>query len=230
MRLLTIFRHDMRFQFRHGFYYAYLVISLLYILLLHLMPDGWRDLAGVFIIFSDPCGLGFFFVGGLVLLEKDQQTMDALFSTPTGIGEYLWSKALSLTTLAVVTSLTIVWAGVGMLEVRVGVLVIAVFLSALCYTFLGITLAVRVNTLNHYLVGSIIYSVFFLPVLNYLGITDLPILNLLPASASLNMLEAALAGKSLSLFSVSLLLLWVIIGYRWAFVWFEKYIIFQIGD
>ncbi len=230
MRLMSAIRQDVRFQVRHRFYMAYLVMTMLYIAILWFVPVMYKGYAVTFIVFSDPCGLGFFFVGGLILLERDQNIINALFVTPLRVHEYIWAKVLSLTLLAVVTSVMIASVGLGFGQFRLGLLIVGIILSAICFTLLGITLAIRVKTVNQYFIGSALYSVFFLPLLNYTGLIDVPWLNLLPTAAVLDLLSAALLHSPVHAGSFFLLIGWIGIAFWWAQIWFKRYIIWGIGE
>lgn len=41
-RVLSAVKYDMRFQFRHGFYHVYLLFTVLYAILLRLVPADAR--------------------------------------------------------------------------------------------------------------------------------------------------------------------------------------------
>ena len=63
--------------------------------------------AVAFIIFSDPAALGFFFLGGLMMLERSEGVRPALAVTPLRIADYLGAKALTLTLVALCASLAL---------------------------------------------------------------------------------------------------------------------------
>jgi len=114
MRIAQMLQFDVRFQFRHGFYYAYLFISLFYIAILRVVPEQFRVLVTTIVIFSDPSVFGFFFVGGILLLERGEKTLESLFVTPLRLHEYFISKILSLSLIAVATSLLIAFSLLGL--------------------------------------------------------------------------------------------------------------------
>lgn len=70
MRLKALLRGDIRFQYKYGFYFIYLLFSVLYIGLLYAFPEKWRGKAAILMIFSDPAAMGLFFMGAIVLFEK----------------------------------------------------------------------------------------------------------------------------------------------------------------
>ncbi len=231
MRLLSAIWHDIRFQFRHGFYYVYFFISLIYILILHLVPESVRDFAAVLVIFTDPAVLGFFFIGGIVLLEKGQNILERLFVTPLRIKEYFIAKLLSLTLIAVLASMGILvftfGSGFKLLPLLIGVI-----LSSLFYTLLGLALVARSKNLNQYImVSPFVMIVFVLPIVEYLGLFKTPLFYLLPGKGSLVLLTAIFQDVPLTelLLAVVNLVVWIGIGYQWARCWFHKYIILKIG-
>jgi fluoroquinolone transport system permease protein len=78
-RLFHTTLQDIRFQFRYGFYFLYAVLTVIYIAAISLLPAAWVQNAVAIVLFSDPAALGFFFMGGILLLEKGERLHDALF-------------------------------------------------------------------------------------------------------------------------------------------------------
>ena len=74
-------KNDVILQFRSGFYYAYMLISVIYIVVLRVLPENLADMALTETIFTDPSVFGYFFMGALIMLEKDQHTLESLFVT-----------------------------------------------------------------------------------------------------------------------------------------------------
>ncbi|HUV31940.1 MAG TPA: hypothetical protein VMW31_00080, partial [Devosiaceae bacterium] len=69
-RLATLVRHDARLQARYGIYAAYSVVIALYAGVLWFAGPRLPKWVIALTVLSDPAVLGFFFVGGLMLLEK----------------------------------------------------------------------------------------------------------------------------------------------------------------
>ena len=82
MRLKSLFLLDMRFQAKHGFYFLYVVLTVIYAAVLLAVPESWKEKTAVILIFSDPASMGLFFMGAIVLLEKSQHTPCALAVLP----------------------------------------------------------------------------------------------------------------------------------------------------
>ena len=233
MRLLQVLKQDLKFQFRHGFYHAYLVISVLYILLLLYVPGEYRAFAAGIIVFSDPAMLGFFFVGALLLLERDENILEGLFVTPLRVGEYLAARVVSLAVLALITAFIIAVIALGF-NFNFILLFLGLTLTACFFTLLGVTVAVRVETVNQYLLTSIFYSVVIsLPLLEFLGLFETVLFYLWPTRASLVLIFAAF-GTGVQMweliYTVFILVVWIVIAYHWAYSWFYRYIIMKTGD
>ncbi|WP_221567415.1 ABC transporter permease [Alkalihalobacillus sp. TS-13] len=210
MRLLTSITFDVRYQFRHGFYAAYALISLIYIFILITIPEQWMDTLFTLIIFSDPSFLGAFFVGGIVLLEKGDHILDNLFVTPYTIREYLLSKSLSLAFLTILSTLIIKCTVLGF---RLDWFFLSgVLLTSVFFTLLGVIIGAKVNTLNQYLLLSSVYvTPFALPILLFFEVVDWDWIKIIPSYASLLLIDRQLsipeALAALSYLCLSIILL-----------------------
>ncbi|MCB0553945.1 MAG: hypothetical protein KDD02_10365, partial [Phaeodactylibacter sp.] len=71
-----------------------------YVLILLNLPDGQYGWLTVFLIFNDPMGLGLMFIGALYLFEKNENTLQALSVTPLRAWQYLASKTITLSLIA----------------------------------------------------------------------------------------------------------------------------------
>ncbi|MBA4541696.1 hypothetical protein H1164_02100 [Thermoactinomyces daqus] len=160
MRWSKALIQDVRFQWRHGFYAVYAIISTLYILFLRFVPEKYQEDLTITILYSDPSFLGFYFVGGIVLLEKVQKILQPLWVTPLRLSEYLSAKLVSLAFLSSLSSMTIAM-GVHGFSGKSLLMVIGIFFSSICFTCWGMILVVHVQTINAFLVGS---QVFLLPI------------------------------------------------------------------
>lgn len=190
-RLLSAVKFDMAFQFRHGFYYVYLLFTVLYIIVLRLLPEDIRLQATAIIVLSDPGILGFFTIGALVMLERGQNLYSGLFSTPLRPSEYLVAKTVSLGIISLTSSAIIALAGLGQL-LNLLLLIPGIFLTAILFTLIGFVPALRFNSLPVFLLLSPVYIiVFFAPILSYLGVTDSILFYLLPTMGSLLLIDGA---------------------------------------
>lgn len=238
--IARLFKQDVRFQFRHGFYYVYAFVTVIYISILLFIPLEFRSFWSTLIVFTDPGTLGFFFVGAIVMMERNQQLLTYLFITPVKLKKYLWSKILSLTFIAWLTSIVITYSVLG-LTVSFIWLTIAVFLCSFFFTCCGLIISVDAPSLNHYMFRAIVCMlIFYIPVLHYLGWVSFRLFELMPSYSALFLLEHAISGNG-DFFAfkmlnntvwvhVGLLFLWGFIAYRIAYDRFNKYILSNTGE
>lgn len=227
--LSSSIRWDMKLQYKYGLYIVTGIVTFLYVLLLMPLPENLLDRITVFIIFTDPALLGFLFIGALVLFEKSERTLDALTVTPLKVDEYMVSKMVSLSILALGSSLIIVLFSHG-LTPNFPAFVTGVLLTSLFFTLIGFIAVVRFNTLNEYFLTQIFYmGILNLPLLDYFGILKSPVFYAIPTQASLILLRSAFGEVATweILYSVIYLLLWIGITYVWAKRAFYRYIILK---
>ncbi len=191
MRAAAALKYDILFQLRHGFHYAYLFIGAVYILILRGLPPEAKNLFLPVLVFTDPAVLGFFFIGGIVLLEKDQKTLESLFVTPLKILEYIGAKTVSLTFMALAVSFIISFLTTGF-SFNPVLLFVGISLSSIFFILLGLIMASRFKSLNEYFVyGGLSISFIALPILDYFGIVQSPLFFFLPPTASFILIKAA---------------------------------------
>lgn len=232
MRLLNMFFCDLRFQFRHGFYYAYFFITVLYIVLLRLLPADFKQGVAVAVIFSDASVLGFFFIGGIVLMERQQNMFESLFVTPLRLTEYLSSKILSLSLLALLVSSLIIFAGYGV-PPHPHFFFLGVASGSIFAILTGLLIGTRVRHLNAYFLLSMTYTPFFLlPLLDYFNLLKTPLSWIFPPFASILLISYGF--QEPQPFKIAYALIFQIlcsIGlFIWAKKWFRQYVITQAGD
>lgn len=184
---------DLRLQLRNGFYYAVIFVVLAAGTLLRQFPsERMSGLMGV-ILFSNLAVNTFYFVSGLLLLERDEATLSALAVSPLRTREYLASKLITLSGLSLVESSLILLIGYGQ---RVAILpyTAGLILGSLIYTLMGLLVVVRYRSINEFLMPSVVYTwLLNLPVItilfNYRG---WPVF-LHPMQAPLLLLQAGFA-------------------------------------
>ena len=166
MRFFKLTFGDIRFQFRYGFYFLYAVFTALYVFLLLLLPEPWRQKAGAILIYSDPAALGLFFMGAILLLEKSQRVLAALAVSPVKVGEYILAKVFSLCLISVAVSLLLgLVAGIP----HLGLVAVGVALSSVAFSLLGILVGAKVGSLEQYVLATLPLEVaLFLPPLLFL--------------------------------------------------------------
>lgn len=199
-RITSTFLCDVRLQARNGFYYAAAVVAALSIVLLLLLPV--QNLAWLLpaIIVNNLIVNGFFFLSGLVLLEKGEGSLEAQIVTPLRSSEYLAAKVGTLTLLSLVENLLICIAviGIGFQSVW---LVIGIVLGTAVYALAGFIVVARYDALNSFLLPAMaVVFLLSLPLLPYFGIGQNAIIETLllvhPLQPILTLLSAALQPAS----------------------------------
>ena len=209
MRLLNALKTDIIFQYRQGFYWIYLLITLVYMTIMSKLPEGNIKAVGVMLaVFSDPSMLGFFFIGGIVMLEKVQGVIKYLGVTPVYAWEYLLAKALSLSlvSLAAGSLITkVTYKG----EVRFGLLLLGILLSSVFFTLYGFLIAAWARTINQYFIKMVPFMVLIaLPCFSFLLKEQSVLFDLFPSVAGLRLIQGAFFGipSSRALLNVFILL------------------------
>jgi len=169
--------------------------------------------------------MGIVFVGALVLLEKQQNILQSIFITPLKLSAYLWSKALSLTLIAILASSIIGFLPGGELENWAATLTAVIF-SSLFFTFLGLGVAARFNTLNQYIAGIMLASIIMIAPLGLYFID--PNLSLVfPVNATIDLLFVSPQEQTIKgiIADIAVLVCWTILSFLFAKRQFLKHVI-----
>lgn len=150
-----LLRWDLTLLYRNQLVVISAVLAGVYLGLFYLLKElGGLEKLLVLLIFNDPVVTGLLFAGVLVLFEKDQHTLEALSVSPLSPSAYLWSKGLSLTLVALGTSLAMAWAGFGWRFYYLH-FVAGVVSASLFFIFIGCWVVARANSFNQFLVRAI---------------------------------------------------------------------------
>lgn len=192
MRTLSAVINDIRYQARYGFYLIYAVLTVLYVLVLGLIGDpAVRGTAAGLILLSDPAVLGFFFIGGIWLLERDEDLHSYAAITPQRAVEYVAGKVVSLGLIS--TSSAVVICGAALPGANLPVLAVSVFLSSAVFTLMGLVLATFAKSVNGYMLFSVVPAILMLApaVLAAFGIEHF-LAELVPGTMALRLIFGAL--------------------------------------
>ncbi len=147
-----LIRHDLRLEKSYGIFAAYGFVILTYLTILYAGRDVIPRWVVALIIYTDPTVLGFFFLGGLMMLEKSESVREALAMTATSATEYILSKYLTLTGIALLAVFLLAFvAG----NAHYGLLLMTVIPASLFFVSLGVLIARRKQTVSGYLLGSL---------------------------------------------------------------------------
>jgi fluoroquinolone transport system permease protein len=103
------------------------------------------------LLYIDPSVLGLFFIGGMVLLEKEQGILSLLYITPLKIKEYMISKILTLTIISMLVGVVIskvAYSG----YVNIILLLVGILLTSIFYTLIGFIISTTSRSVNDYFV------------------------------------------------------------------------------
>lgn len=216
---------EIKIQARSGLYIAYAVMTAFFLLVLVLLPATLRASGFELIVLLDPGFMGFFFAGGLVLLERDQGVLPVILTHGTGFRTYWCAKAVAILALAatVVALLTIVAHATGLVVVNLaGVLFLAAGLlfSIPAFLSLGIALAGRYRrVMDYFIYASLAMLPFMFPLVEITGRRVGPVGILSPVWGGIVLFSSIfppvrapweIAAAVLSL------LAWNVIAFRWA--------------
>lgn len=186
MRLLRLIGSDTRFLVRYGFVFMYAIFTALYLVLLSLLDDRWKQMIAAVLVFTDPAAMGLFFMGAIIHLEKEEQTLHSIALSPLPQYEYLISKICSLTLLATVVGLILGIAG-GLAQ-HVLHYLFALVSSSVIFTSLALAIATRTHSLNQFLVAVVpIEAVVNTPLILHLFSVEVPLGVLHPSLAYLDL-------------------------------------------
>lgn len=153
MRTKTLLMGDIGFQLKYGFYFLYLIFTILYISLLYALPAAWREQAAVLLIFTDPAAMGLYFMGAIVLFEKGERVLDSIAISPVRPMEYVVAKLVSIALISTAVGLLIGFGG-GVV-VNPLFFVLGVFLGSCLFSAVGLMIAANIATLNQFIVATI---------------------------------------------------------------------------
>lgn len=185
----------------------------------------------IFFLFASS-GTGYLFVAALILFEKQEGTLDALITTPLRPDEYLSSKIISLSVLALVeigvilVTAWLIWygpAGVNWLW-----LVLGTMLMQMIMTILGIIVVVRYDRINDFLMPTLLVGLGTqIPFLASLGIWNPFFFYLIPTYPPFLLLQAAFIPIPTWQLVYGLIgsLTWIAIFYVWARRAFDRHVI-----
>jgi hypothetical protein len=174
----------------------------------------------------------FYFIAGLVLLEKGEGTLEGLVVSPLRKEEYLASKLITLTLLSIFESLIIIIVVFGF-DFNLPLLVVSFALQGVFYALLGFILIARYESINTFLLPSVLVTtVLSIPLLDYFGIWQSWLVYLHPFQASLVLMKAAFQPVQIWQIGYGLiyLLLWIGLAYGWSRRVFYRFVIAKEGN
>lgn len=152
--LFALTQNDFRLQWRYRIIAAYMVVITLYAIIIITANNILPAWAVAIVIYSDPAVLGFFFLGGLMMLEKGENVRAALAMSAISPTQYLAAKSISLTIIALGAVLVLALCA----QLPFTALPLVLFATAttsVMFICIGAVVALKFNTINGYLIGSV---------------------------------------------------------------------------
>lgn len=209
-RFIGVLTADLRYQWRYGFYFIYVFLVVVFVVIIRLLPPDWHRTGLTMVLLSDPALLGFFFIGGILQLERGEGLLDALFLSPLRPWEYLVSKAISLGLLSTAAGCFIaLFSGIN--GVQYALLVPAMLFGSVCFTLIGVSISVNLTHMNAYLSINGLWEALLIlpPVLLILGVA-FPLLEAFPGSLMLRLIQAAVGSTCLQAWMVLGMAAWLL--------------------
>jgi fluoroquinolone transport system permease protein len=207
-------------QARNGFYWASAFLVVVLGALLLRVPAAARSDEAAWVpamVVVNFQITTFFFVAGLLLLEREEGTLNALAVSPFSPGAYLAARTITLTALAAVESMALVWIAFGSGGSWLLVVSGAAALGVINTGF-GAAVGARYASVNALLLpASALVTLLLLPLLPHFGLLPrLPFL-LHPIEPALALIRAGYgaAGPGEIAFGVAGSSAWSALAFRW---------------
>ena len=231
-RLVSTIGLDIRLQVRNGFYYAAGFVAVFWaVALSRLSPGNVSPWIPVFIL-SNLLINGYYFMAGLMLLEKAEGTLTAQSVSPLRAWEYLTSKVLTLILVSSMETLVIVVFGYGRGFSPIG-LFLGVMFSVGFFALAGFLVVIRYDSVNEFLFPSFLFTLFFVPpFLSYFGLIETGLIYLHPIQGSLLLTQAAFQRIESWKYVYALLssLVWIGVAFSLSRKAFARFVVATEGD
>jgi fluoroquinolone transport system permease protein len=218
--LITLIRWDAILQARNGFYWTTAFVVVVMGALLLNVPEAARADRAAWVPALLAINLQittFFFVAGLILLERDEGTVTALAVSPLSPGVYLAARTITLTALAAAETIAIVWIVFGA-SGSWGFVLSGTIALGVSYTGFGAAIATRYDSVNALLLpASVFVAALLLPLLPHFGLAPRALFLLHPIEPALTLIRAGYRSTPASDVAFGFLgsLLWSTVAYRW---------------
>lgn len=197
--LANLLKWDIILFNRNKIFLLAVVVAAIYMGVFFLLKEVANlDLMLIVLIFNDPVVTGFLFSAVILLFDKNQNTLQAIFVLPLQFENYLLSKSLILSFLAssLAFIMALVMKGTGFNAFH---LFNATFLSAFIFCLFGFMLASYAKNFNQLLAYSIPFLIISgIPFAPLLGLGKLAWFFMVPSTGGVGLLKAAFAEMPLS--------------------------------
>jgi fluoroquinolone transport system permease protein len=173
----------------------------------------------------------FYFMAGMVLLEKGEGTLEAQVVTPLRPGEYLLSKVISLGLLSLLESLLIVVVVSGF-DFNWPLLILGILLLIAMYGLYGFYVVARYDSISEFILPSTMWVIWFsLPLLYHFNLWKSWVMFFHPLQAPLVLMQAAFESSPAwqIAYGISYSLLWAGIAYNFSRRAFHRFVVSKEG-
>lgn len=219
-RFLSLLSTELKFQWRHGFIIAAFIVTLVWALLLGLLPDELKLFWFGIVAALDVSSIGLLFGYGLGVLDKNQHAISAIRLTPVASINIALARVISLSLLVIVTLLCLALLSLSLGQtaaVLPGIIFMSIFFSAL-----GVTASRRFASINQFILFFALSSIVWaLPILYYADIVSSLGWLFLPSGGAMLFFKNSITSESFSLLLIASLvqLCWSVLvfylGERW---------------
>lgn len=232
-RLVSAIQWDARLQFRNGFYYASAFVAVVLIVFLSQFKLSQETLALLLpaMLLQNVLINTFYFMAGIVLLEKGEGILEGLVVSPLRQSEYLLAKTITLTLLSIVEVLVVAIAlygfGFNLILMAMGIALMGGF-----FALLGFLAVARYESINTFLLPSVLMvTVLSIPLLDYFGLWQSWLVYLHPVQAPLLLMKAAFQPVSnwQLAYGVAYSLVWIGVVYVLSQRAFYRFVILKQG-
>lgn len=199
-RLLSAIKMDVTIQLRTNLYTIGIGVGLLVaVVLAQLTRADQLSFVIPTLMLLVVGGSTLLYVAGLIIFEKDEGTLNAIIVSPIRASEYLWSKIITLTALAMLEAVVMISGLMLILSFsdsltipNLPLLFGGIIAIGIIYTLIGIVLVVRFDSITDFLIPmSGIATILQLPFLYFTGWVKLPLFLIIPTSAPTVLMQGA---------------------------------------
>ena len=230
-RLLSTARWDVSLQYRNGFYFVSAFVAAFFIILLRQFPSVDWSYWWPAIITGNLTINAFYFMAGIVLLEKGEGTLEAQVITPLRPWEILTSKVLTLGLLSLFETLLIIVLVQGV-NFNWFLLVTSIVFYIAMLALYGFFVVARYDSISEFILPSVVWTLgFSLPLLYYFDIWRNPIMFLHPLQAILILIQSSFASVPTwqIVYGISYSILWTGIALYFSLRAFHKFVVVKEG-
>ena len=160
-RIISTLKLEFIIQFRHGFIIAVFLVAFLWITLLKVLSlQNIQHFLSI-ILMMNLIITAYYFISGLMLLDKTSGVLEAIHITPLRSLEYLFCRVVALSALATVENILIVWLGIG-IEALPPAAIISLFVLACQFSLWGYLSVIQFDDISRFLMPSTLYVLGFL--------------------------------------------------------------------